>query len=46
MDSEEKEDRRKDGSVTFVKIVWTYEFQYRKLLILQPTETDGGTLFV
>jgi len=22
-DPEEKEDRRKDGSITFVKIVWT-----------------------
>ena len=40
-DSEEKEDRRKDGSITFVKIVWTYEFEYTKLLILQvATDRD------
>jgi len=31
--------------LAFVKIVWTLELQHRKLLILQPTRTDGGTLF-
>jgi len=33
MKSEEKEDRRKDGLITFVMTLWASELQYRKLLI-------------
>jgi len=45
MESEENEDRRKDGLITFAMTVWASEFQNRKLLIQQLTGKDGGTLF-